>query len=177
MPKLIKRAAALSLVAALLAGMLFLRFRRGIYLTLAITFGTTAYHLGMRLLVGALYQTKMKNRADYTKWWYRPRPWEDRLYRIFRVKSWKWRLPTYDPEAFSPAHHTWAQIAQAMCQSELVHETSAVLSFVPLVFSRWFGAFPAFVITSVAGAFVDLLFVTMQRYNRPRVVKIAMRQR
>lgn len=177
MPKLIKRAAALSLAGAFLAGMLFARLQREIYLTLAITFGTTAYHLGMRLLVGAFYQVKMKNRADYTKWWYRPRPWEEKLYRILRVKSWKGRLPTYDPTAFSPAHHTWAQIAQAMCQSELVHETSAVLGFVPIVFSRWFGAFPAFLATSAAGALVDLLFVAIQRYNRPRVVKIAMRGR
>lgn len=33
-------------------------------------FGTTAYHLGMRLLVGLLYNLIMKNQADYTKKWY-----------------------------------------------------------------------------------------------------------
>lgn len=177
MPKVIQSTAALSLAGTLLAAVLFLRLRNGIYLTLAITLGTTAYHLGMRLLVGAAFHAKMKNRADYRKRWYQPHPWEERLYQILQVRAWKDRLPTYDPAAFSIKYHTWDEIAQAMCQSELVHETSAVLSFLPLVFSVWFGAFFTFFITSLCGAVVDLLFVVIQRYNRPRVVKIALRRR
>ena len=141
MPKIMKLAAAFSFLGSLLAGILFLWSRRGIYLTCAVSFGSTAYHLGMRLLVGALYHVKMRNRADYTKRWYQPRPWEEGVYRVLRVKAWKGRLPTYDPRTFSLEHHTWDEIAQAMCQSELVHETSAALSFLPLIFSIWFGSF------------------------------------
>ena len=154
----------------------YLHLRSGVCLTLAITFGTTAYHFIMRLLVGAAVGSGMKNRADYTSWWYRPRPWEEGFYRLLRVKSWKGRLPTYDPNAFSPRVHSWDEIAQATCQSEVVHEVIIPLSFLPLFAARWFGAFPVFLITSVCGAFLDLLFVLMQRYNRPRVVKLAQRQ-
>lgn len=38
----------------------------------------------------------------------------------------------YRPDTFSSKNHTWVEIAQAMCQSELVHETNIVFSFVPL---------------------------------------------
>lgn len=62
-----RRITAFSFVAAVITGILCCYFDRDIYLTLAITFGTIFYHLGIRLLVGGLYNVIMKNRADYTK--------------------------------------------------------------------------------------------------------------
>ena len=94
-----------------------------------------------------------------------------------KVKTWKDRMPSYNPEIFSNKKHTWDEIAQSMCQSELVHETNIILSFIPLIASIYFGSFYVFLITSVCGAVFDLLFVIMQRYNRPRIVKIALRQK
>ena len=38
---------------------------------------------------------------------------------------------------------------QATCQAELVHETIAVLSFLPIAAGVRFGAYPVFIITSV----------------------------
>jgi glycosyl-4,4'-diaponeurosporenoate acyltransferase len=35
-----------------------------------------------------------------------------------------------------------------------------------------FGAFWVFLITSVLSALMDLLFAIMQRYNRPRILKL-----
>jgi len=169
-------AAALSFAAAAAAALLFRFFGKDVYLTLAITFGTIFYHLGVRLLVGALYNAGMNNRADHTKRWYQLRPWENRLYRALNVKAWKAKMPTYRPELFSPQNHSWDEIAQAMCQAELVHETNALLSFPPILASRWFGSFSVFLITSVCGAAFDLSFAVVQRYNRARVVKIASRK-
>ena len=62
-----------------------------------------------------------------------------------------------------------------MCQAELVHEVNAAVSFVPLLFSVWVGAFPIFLITSIIAAGFDLLFAVIQRYNRPRVMRLAVR--
>lgn len=177
MPRILKRMTALSVGAAVCTAALFHCTGREIYLTLAITSGTTAYHLGMRLLVGLSYNHAMKNRADYTKKWYQARPWEAGLYRFLRVKSWKKRMPAYSSEVFDPRTHTWDEIAQAMCQAELVHETNIVLSFVPLAACAYVGAFWVFLATSLCGAGLDLLFVILQRYNRPRIVQIAMGQK
>ena len=86
-------------------------------------------------------------------------------------------MPTFHPDTFSPREHTWDQIAQAMCQSELVHETNIVMSFLPLLAARWVGAFLVFLVTSLLGAGFDLLLVMMQRYNRPRILRLAARQK
>ena len=177
MPKLMKLITAFSFITTILSIILFCRFHKSIYLTLAVTFGTVSYHLGIRLLVGLFYNTIMKNHADYTKKWYQIHSWENKLYQLLKVKTWKDRMPSYNPEIFSNKKHTWDEIAQSMCQSELVHETNIILSFVPLIASIYFGSFCVFLITSVCGAVFDLLFVIMQRYNRPRIVKIALRQK
>lgn len=177
MPKTLNFTAALSIAAAVLAGILFHFFERDIYLTLAITFGTVSYHLVVRLLVGLLFNITMNNRADYNRWWFRPRRWEAGLYRRLNVKAWKNKMPTYVPELFSKEKHTWDEIAQAMCQSELVHETCAVLSFVPLIASKYFGSFYVFLITSICGALFDLMFVVIQRYNRPWATGLAQREK
>lgn len=81
-------------------------------------------------------------------------------------------MPTYDRSLFDPQVHTWAEIAQAMCQAELVHETIAALSFLPIVESIWFGTYPVFIVTSVFAAAFDMLFVMIQRYNRQRIMKL-----
>lgn len=172
-----KRITVFCFAAAVITSILYHCFDREICLTLAIVFGTTAYHLGMRLSVGQLYNVIMKNRADYTKKWFQIHSWENRLYRVLRVKKWKDKMPAYNPELFSVKEHTWHEIAQAMCQAELVHETNMALSFLPLIAVRWFGAFYVFLITSVCGALFDSLFVIMQRYNRTRVVRIALKER
>ena len=86
-------------------------------------------------------------------------------------------MPTYDPSCFDPKIHTWAEIAQAMCQAEIVHEVIVVLSFLPLLAAIPFGAFPVFLITSLLAAVYDLTFVIMQRYNRPRIIKFIKKER
>lgn len=162
--------AAFCFAATIAAGVLRRFFGAGIFLTLAITFGTATYHLAMRLLVGSLYNVAMKNRADYAKKRYRARSWEKKLYRFLKVKKWKNKMPTYCPEAFSVKIHDWSEIAQATCQAELVHETNMILSFLPCFFIKRFGAFYAFFITSFCGALFDFLFVMIQRHNRERII-------
>lgn len=172
MKKGITAAALLSVAGTVVCLCLSGAWESGAMRTAAITFGTAAYHLLMRLLVGFAFDRGMGNRADLTKGWYQPRPWERRLYEKLRVKRWKGVMPTYDPHLFDRAEKRWEEIAQASCQAELVHETIVVLSFVPVVFAVWFGALPVFVVTSVLAALFDLTFVILQRYNRPRLLRL-----
>lgn len=177
MPKVMNFTTVFCFIMAIFTAILYRSSNSEICLTLAITFGTITYHLGMRLLVGLLYNIGMKNRANYTKEWYQIHSWENRLYQFLKVKKWKAKMPTYKPDTFSNKKHTWDEIAQAMCQSELVHETNIVFSFVPLVASVRFGAFSVFLITSICSAIFDLMFVIMQRYNRSRIVKMVLREK
>ena len=176
MAKILKGAAVLSLAAAVILTVLYQEISNGLLLSLAITAGTIAYHVVMRLMVGLTFHTVMRNRADYRKRWYQVSKREMAVYEKLKVKKWKRGMPTYDPTLFDPRLHTWEEIVQSMCQAELVHETIAVLSFLPIAEGVWFGEYPVFLITSALAAACDMAFVIMQRYNRQRVMKLLKRQ-
>ena len=97
---------------------------------------------------------------------------EKKLYRKLHVKQWKNKMPTYEPSYFDLRLHTPEEIAGAMCQAEVSHEVIVIFSFLPLFTVPAFGAFWVFLITSVLSALMDLLFAIMQRYNRPRILKL-----
>lgn len=172
-----KTIAVLSLILTIAFSVVYSVTAIKLFMTLAITSGTIAYHFCMRLIVGFLFNIFMRNKADYNLPWFQVGKAEQRLYQKLNVRRWKRFIPTYDVEAFDPSLHSWDEIAQAMCQAELVHETIIVLSFVPIVFSVWFGSLGVFVITSVLAACIDLVFVIIQRYNRPRVIRMINRRK
>lgn len=172
MARTVKLTAALSLIGMVILAVLYRKTACGVLLPLAITLGTVFYHVGMRLSVGLAFHLMMKNKADLGKRWYHVGERETAAYEKLRIKKWKRGLPTYDRALFDPRTHTWDEIAQAMCQAELVHETIALLSFLPIMGGIRFGAYPAFIVTSVLAAGYDMLFVMVQRYNRQRVAKL-----
>lgn len=145
-------------------------FGAGWLVTVAVTLGTVCYHMSARLIVGLMFVKFMA--TDYTKAWFQPRRWEKKLYRTLGVKRWKDKMPTFNPREFAMENRSLEEIIQATCQAELVHEVNIVLSFVPIISAIWFGALPVFILTSLCGAMFDMLFVIMQRYNRPRLVKL-----
>ncbi len=140
--------------------------------SLAITFVTTFYHFAVRLLIGSL----IPNCFDYRKFWFREKAFEKALYRKLKLRRWKGQLPTYNPRLFSLEEYPLEQIISHMCQAEIVHEVIILFSFVPLLFSLFWGVFPVFLITSLAAAGFDTLFVLLQRYNRPRLVHLMKKQ-
>ena len=177
MAKKMTLTAALSLAGTVILSLLYRNTQQEALLSLAITFGTISYHIIMRLLVGLAYHVGMRNKADYRKRWYRVGRREMAVYEALHVKRWKAKMPTFDGALFDPRAHTWDEIAQATCQAELVHETIAVLSFLPIAAGVRFGVYPVFIITSVLAAAFDMLFVVMQRYNRQRILKLLQREK
>ena len=138
---------------------------------LSITLGTVFYHFAMRLAVGYA-MLAVPRRFDARAGWFAERKWERRLYARLNVRKWKHVMPSYNPEDFDLETHTSEEIVQTMCVSELVHEIIIVLSFVPVTFAIPFGELAVFVITSVAAAVFDSVFVIIQRFNRPRVLRL-----
>lgn len=167
-PLVMKSIAASTALLTLLSTFLYHRSSSSWLLSAAITFGTICYHFAMRLAVGAL----IPNRFHHSASWFQPRPWEHRLYQKLKVKRWKQYVPTYDPRLFSLAENTLEQVVSNMCQAEVVHEVIVLCSFIPLLFSLAFDDFFVFLITSILSAVLDLVFVCLQRYNRPRLVRI-----
>ena len=73
---------------------------------------------------------------------------------------------------FDIKKRTLKEIIGATCQAEIVHEIIVILSFLPIILSVWFGELAVFIITSIISALIDTIFIIMQRYNRPRLIKL-----
>ncbi len=162
----------LSLAGLLVSAVAYRYTGSPVLFSLAITFGTVFYHLAVRLAVGLGIDAALHNRVDYTKKWFREKPFEKKLYETLQVKKWKKHMPTFTPEEFQLQNRSAEEIVQVTCQSEIVHELNVLLSFVPLLFSVRFGSPEVFLITSCGAALFDSLFVIMQRYNRPRLMRL-----
>jgi len=174
MAKTMKAIAVASVLITLLCTVLHMKTGNELSVTLAITFGTISYHFVMRLVVGGVIDLLLNNHVNYHARWFQITKAEQKLYQKIKVKKWKSKMPTYDPSCFDPKEHSWDEIAQAMCQAELVHEVIAILSFIPILAAIPFGTLGVFIITSILSAALDASFVMMQRYNRPRVIKFVL---
>ena len=67
------------------------------------------------------------------------------------------------------------KVGDKMTQTKKV-SIIVLLSFLPLAFSLVFGSFPVFLITSILSAALDLVFVALQRCNRPRLMRLIQKQ-
>lgn len=148
----------------------------GAFFAISISIGTTLYHFAMRLAVGGVVNGILHNKVNIHNKWFVVGKGEQRFYDWLGVKRWKGKMPTYDPSAFDISIHSVSEIAQAGCQAEIVHEIIVLFSFLPLIVIVWFGEPLVFILTSVFAALFDSVFIVMQRFNRPRLLKIIQRQ-
>ena len=140
--------------------------------TMSVICGITAYHMLIRFMSPVILQCIFHRQYNCRAWWFQQRKWEPEVYRFLKVKRWKGKILSYDPSEFSLKIHSMEEIVNNMCHAEAVHELIMLLSFTTLFFSIPLGAFPAFLITTIIAASIDMVFVIIQRYNRPRVMRL-----
>lgn len=156
----------------LVSGMAYCLTKNYILYSTAVTFGTAFYHFAMRLAAAYVIDTKFHNHIDTEKRWFQERSFEPKIYQLIRVRKWKKWFPALNPEDFLLERKSARDIIEATCQAEIVHEVIMVLSFIPVIFSVWFGDMEIFFITSCLSALLDGIFVIIQRYNRPRLMRL-----
>ena len=140
-----------------------------------ITVGITLYHFAMRLAVGTAVNLIMKNQANHNGAWFREKSFESKLYKLIRVRKWKKYVPTYTPDTFDTTKKTVKDIVGATCQAEIVHEVIMIFSLLPITLIPLLGGAVAMIITSVLSMMIDSVFVILQRYNRPKLVRVMKR--
>lgn len=131
------------------------------------------YHFWGRIIMGNVSKL-FKINQDH--WWFREKAFEKRLYKLLRVKKWKGKALTYNPEAFSLKNHTLLEIAAVMTKSEVDHWINEVISLLSILFSILWGELWIFVLTAVIAMIFDAQFIVIQRFNRPRILRILERQ-
>lgn len=159
------------LLVFLLLSIVYYYKKDKVILSMLITIGTICYHFIMRLIVGYMINIKFHNNMDYSKRWFQEKAFEIKLYKIIGVKKWKKRIPAFFPNDFSMNKNSVVNLVRVTCQAEIVHEIIMILSFIPIIFSIYFGAVSVFIITSCLAFLMDSIFVISQRYNRPRLIR------
>lgn len=155
---------------------LMVNTNKGVFATLGITAMTICYHFTMRLVIGNITGSIKLSEFDPNAFRYRERGFERKLYKALHVKKWKRFAPSYDERDFSLKDRSFDELARTTCRAETTHWLCAAASLVTICFAAWFGSLAVFIITGILGALVDLALVVIQRYNRPRFMRLAERE-
>lgn len=132
------------------------------------------YHFWGRILLG---NVSKRIPWDHNGWWFREKRFEKGLYRLLAVKKWKGKALTFDPESFNLQKHSLDEVAAVMTKSEADHWINELISLFSILFSLLWGETWIFVLTAVLAMLFDAQFIVIQRYNRPRILKILEKQR
>lgn len=166
-------AAAASLALMFAFFILMVNTWKNIFLTLGITCMTICYHFTSRLVIGSVMDRIKVAQFKPASWRFRERGFERKLYKAIRVKKWKRFMPTYDDSKFDLSQTSVEVIIGETCRAESVHWLCIAASLASITFAMPFGSLAVFIATGAAGALFDLMFVIIQRYNRPRLVRYA----
>lgn len=141
-----------------------------VVLWVGIVFFTVMYHFWVRIIMGNV--SKLFT-IHYGQWWFKERKFEKKLYKILRVRKWKEKVLTYNPDHFSTKLHTYDEIANTMAKSEVDHWINEIIALSTVLFSLIWGQFWIFLITAIAAMIFDAQFIIVQRYNRPITLRVA----
>jgi len=141
----------------------------GVVLWFGIVCFMILYHFGLRILMGEI--TKLWH-ISYKHLWFKPKSFEKKLYKFLRVREWRDKVLTFNPDEFLMAKRTLPQIADTMAKAETDHWINEIISVTAIFFCLIWGMFPIFLITSVAAMIFDAQFIVVQRFNRPKIVRL-----
>lgn len=131
------------------------------------------YHFGLRIYMGNI--TK-KWSITYNHPWFKQRNFEKKLYKLLKVRKWKDKVLTFEPEMYDFQSRTLHQLATTMAKSETDHWINEAISVISIFFLFIWGCPAAFIISAVAAMIFDAQFIVVQRYNRPIVLRLNLRK-
>ena len=163
-------------IAVVISTVCFVLYYKNIYknkiiLWTGITAFTIMYHFWVRIIMGNVSKL-FKKYINYKQWLFKERKFEKQLYKLLHVKEWKGKALTYNPELFSLKDYTLEEIANTMTKAEVDHWINEVISLTTLLFAIPWGEFWIFLISAIVAMLFDSQFIIIQRYNRPRIIRI-----
>ena len=165
---------AICLIISIICFILYYRniYKNEIILLIGIVTFTIMYHFWVRIIMGNVSKL-FKKHINYKQAFFQEKKFEKGLYNFLCVKEWKGKALTYNPEAFSLKDNSLEEIANTMIKSEVDHWINELISVTTIFFSViWPNLFWAFLISAIVAMIFDSQFIIIQRYNRPRVIKI-----
>ncbi len=127
-----------------------------------------------------------KKYFNENRWLFKERKFESSFYRKIKVSKWKDKLPDAGklihfqrdslPEDMDEAYIN--RFITECCIAELGHLSVGILGFTSLFFvflipgNTQIEHLEVFLILAILDLFVQMLFIIIQRYNRPRLIKL-----
>ena len=149
-------------------------YSNGAVLWCAVVSFMILYHFGLRILMGEI--TK-RFKINFRHPFYKERRFEKRLYKLLKVRKWKDKVLTFEPEKYNFKTRTLDELATTMAKSELDHWINEIISIISIFFTFIWGCAPAFLISAIAAMLFDAQFIVVQRYNRPIVIRLSERKK
>lgn len=169
---------AASLVMMFVFLALYVRNGTEVFLIIGVIAMSVSYQLIVRLFIGIVCEGLFKDGVDYdNSGWFETSDSEEGFYRRLNIRRWKGRLPEFEETDFSLKKHGVENLIIETCRTEVRHEVNMIASFVSLFLGVFFGRLWIFFVIALVSALIDFVFVAVQRYNRPRMIKIASKQR
>ena len=149
-------------------------YKNDVILWSGITAFTILYHFWLRIIMGNVNKLF---KISYKQKWFKELPFEKNLYAFLRVKKWKDKALTYDPDSFSLQKHSLEEIANTMAKSEADHWVNEIISISTIFFSFIWGQLWIFLLTAILAMIFDFQIIIIQRFNRPNVVRLIEKQK
>ncbi len=140
--------------------------------------GLVLYHVAVRVVVGIVMDKRPLETFNPLSTLFRPRSWEARLYKNLQVKVWKNNMPVFNSAKWDLRSRGVGEVLRAGCQAEAVHGLNIAFGFVAVFLGPVSGIPDVGVLlfaAVTAGAF-ELPFILIQRFNRPRLLRLAERE-
>ncbi len=137
-----------------------------------IFFVSVDLHFLIMFISAPIVSLLFRKRFNYNCLWFKQGRFETKLYRTLRVKRWKTLLPTYHTIDYSTKHYNFETVIQNMCHAEVVHEVITLTSYLAVLFGLIVSNYGLLILFSAIFSTLHMPFIIVQRYNRPRILKI-----
>lgn len=142
-----------------------------IVLWLGVVAFTIMYHFWVRIIMGNVLKL-FKKHITYKQWFFKEKFFEKNIYTKIKVKEWKDKVLTYAPGEFDLKENSLETVANNMAKAELDHWINGLISISTIFFGFIWGIFWPFVVSAIFAIVFETQFIILQRFNRPRVVKL-----
>ena len=162
----------IAIIGTILSVYMYIQTANELVLYISIILGVVAAHFFIMHISAPFVFLLFRKKFNYSSFWFTPKKFEKKLYKILKVKEWKTMVPVYESDEYSLKTHTAEEVIMNICHAEVVHEVIFITSYLPIICGLLISHWGVLILTSFVFSCCHLIFVMIQRYNRPRIVRL-----
>ncbi len=156
---------------------MYVRSKNEAMLIFGIIMLNAGYQVITRLLAETICEGVFENGINSSAEWFKTSEAEERFYGFLGIKYLKRNLPKFERTDFSLTRQSLQDIIDAGCEIEAEHEVNIAVSMLGIFLTFAFGYTGVFAAFAAGAVLYDLLFIAVQRYNRPRLETVLLKRR